>query len=311
MKLRAMVLLLLMFMLSTAFSEVLSATPKASAGSIERLSDFPSKYVSARNVDVWLPPNYPKAGTYAVIYMLDGQMLFDAADTWNHQEWQVDETAARLITKNAVRPFIVVGIWNAGKARHAEYFPQKVFAMLSAPEQSQQYDKGSVNTEQMYARPVYSDAFLRFLTSELKPAIDRKYQTKTDAPNTAIVGSSMGGLMAWYALSEYPKVFGAAGCMSTHWLGGNDIPNNPIPAAFLKFLSTHLPKAGVHRLWFDHGSATLDALYPAAQKQVDTIVQRRGYTSADWRTAVFDGADHSEKSWAARLDQVFVFLFPK
>lgn len=87
----------------------------------------------------WLPPGYPAAAPYAVVYMHDGQMLFDAAQTWNHQEWRVDETAAALIAAGRVRPFVVVGVWNVGAARVSEYFPQKPWEALTPAQQQHLY----------------------------------------------------------------------------------------------------------------------------------------------------------------------------
>ncbi|HRJ16216.1 MAG TPA: alpha/beta hydrolase-fold protein, partial [Saprospiraceae bacterium] len=92
-------------------------TPAVSAGRIERHEQFPSQFVSARNVDVWLPEGYSPRKKYAVLYMHDGQMLFDGAGTWNKQEWQVDEIAGKLLAEGKIRDCIVVGIWNGGQAR--------------------------------------------------------------------------------------------------------------------------------------------------------------------------------------------------
>jgi len=109
--------------------------PKPSSGTIHRIDSFPSNYVTARTVDVWLPDGFPAAGPYAVVYFQDGQMLFDSSLTWNHQEWGVDETFGRLIAKRKIRPCIVVAVWNSGKQRHADYFPQKPFESLPVPVQ--------------------------------------------------------------------------------------------------------------------------------------------------------------------------------
>jgi predicted alpha/beta superfamily hydrolase len=103
---------------------------RTSSGTITRLGDFPSKLVDPRNIDVWLPDGYDPKNKYAVLYMHDGQMLYDSTGNWNHQEWGVDETAGLLIETHKTRPFIVVGIWNNGKFRHSEYFPQKVIQYI-------------------------------------------------------------------------------------------------------------------------------------------------------------------------------------
>ena len=98
--------------------------PEVSAGQLLRLPQIASAYVPSRPIDVWLPEGYSSAQRYAVLYMHDGQMLFDARTTWNGQSWQVAETAQQLQQQGQVRPFIVVGIHNIGAARHSEYFPQ-------------------------------------------------------------------------------------------------------------------------------------------------------------------------------------------
>ena len=108
---------------SIAFGQV----PKVNIGTIQRLENFKSNYVDSRNVDVWLPDGYSNTQKYAVLYMHDGNMLYDAATTWNKQSWEVDEVAGKLIQEGKTKPFIVVGIWNNGQKRHPEYFPQKTY----------------------------------------------------------------------------------------------------------------------------------------------------------------------------------------
>ena len=107
------------------------AQPNVSSGTVKRLEKFASKYVDARNVDVWLPDNYSNKKRYAVLYMNDGQMLFDASMTWNNQEWQVDETIGKLLKEHKIKDLIVVGIWNNGDYRASEYYPQKSLRFLA------------------------------------------------------------------------------------------------------------------------------------------------------------------------------------
>lgn len=107
------------------------ALPKVPRGKIERITNFNSKYTNSRNIDVWLPDSYDKTKTYAVLYMHDGQMLFDADQTWNKQAWNIAQTADSLMKAKLVREFIVVGIWNDKQTRHADFFPQKPFNYLT------------------------------------------------------------------------------------------------------------------------------------------------------------------------------------
>ena len=270
------------------------------SGTLERLDNFPSRYVDARNVEVWLPPGYAPGRRYDVLYMHDGQMLFDARTTWNKQAWNVAGTLANLIGAGRVRDTIVVGIWNNGKLRHAEYFPEKFLPFVPEPLRAR------FVREALSGTPL-ADRYLRFLVEELKPAIDARYPTHTGPEHTFIMGSSMGGLISLYAISEYPNVFGGAACLSTHWPGSFEA-NAALPLAAFNYLQAHLPDPATHRLYMDHGTRELDALYGTDQAFVDAIVRERGYTPANWLSRTVDGAGHNEHDWAARLDTPLVFL---
>ncbi len=288
---------------------IVSPAPlRVASGRVERLAAFPSAFVEARNVDVWLPADYPGKAPYAVLYMHDGQMLFDAATTWNKQEWQVDEVAGRLMAEGKTRPFIVVGVWNAGTLRLPEYFPQRAFESLSSAQQTELYGvyRQVLGSE---VAPIQSDRYLKFLIDELKPYIDRHYSVSSVRADTFIMGSSMGGLISMYAVAEYPEVFGGAACMSTHWPGRvGDSKNNPVPAAFFRYIQQKMPAPGQHRWYFDHGTETLDASYADRQREVNAIMVQKGYDQNNFLSRTFQGAEHSEKAWAARLDIPLLFL---
>jgi enterochelin esterase-like enzyme len=285
--------------------------PQVARGELRRLADFPSRYVPARHVDVWLPPGYSPKKAYPVVYMHDGQMLFDSATTWNRQEWNVDEVAGKLIAKERMRPCIVVGVWNAGKDRHVEYFPQKPFESLPAARQEALYGANRTSGASVFSGVVRSDAYLKFLVEELKPYIDSAFATRPDRKNTFIAGSSMGGLISMYAVCEYPEVFGGAGCISTHWPGIFTMEDNPIPDAFMAYLEANLPDPKTHKLYFDYGTATLDAMYPPLQARADEVIRARGYTPKNWVTLEFPGEDHSEAAWSRRLHLPLRFLVTK
>ena len=104
--------------------QIKAANLTVSSGKVVRIENFQSKFVAARNVDVWLPEGYSPAKKYNVVYMHDGQMLFDSTQTWNKKEWKVDEVFSKLISEKKIEDCIVVGIWNNGAERIAEYFPQ-------------------------------------------------------------------------------------------------------------------------------------------------------------------------------------------
>ncbi|WP_029036878.1 alpha/beta hydrolase [Salinimicrobium xinjiangense] len=280
---------------------------RTSSGTVERIKEFPSQFVPHRNIDVWLPENYPSAGKYQVLYMHDGQMLFDPSFTWNKQEWGVDETMQRLISEDSIPATIVVGIWNSGANRHSEYFPQKPFMELSE-EIGEAYVKENEKKKGLFSNSVFSDAYLKFIVEELKPFIDSTYATRPERDATFIAGSSMGGLISWYAVSEYPEVFGGAAAISTHWPGIEAKEDNPVPGMFLGYLRDNLPAPGNHRFYFDYGTETLDALYEPHQRKVDNLMEEFGYSEDNWITRKFEGADHSEDSWKARLAIPLRFL---
>jgi len=289
-------------------SVMFSQQVKVASGRVQRIENFNSKYVAARNVDVWLPDGYSTKKKYAVLYMHDGQMLFDSTVTWNHQEWCVDETAGKLIREKKIRACIVVGIYNGGSLRHPEYFPQKPFESLSQAKQDSIYSSGKDGKIAALTARVRSDQYLQFLVKELKPFIDSSFSTYRDRGNTFIAGSSMGGLISMYAICEYPEVFGGAACISTHWPGVFETKNNPIPDAFMNYLKSHLPDPSTHKIYFDHGDQTLDSLYQPYQLRADAIMRDKGYNKKNWMSKEFPGENHSEKSWAKRLYIPLEFL---
>lgn len=286
--------------------------PSVVSGSFKRFENFQSKYVEVRNVDVWLPDGYSSRNKYPVVYMQDGQMLFDSTTTWNHKDWGVDDAAGKLIREKKVRPFIVVGIWNTGAKRHIEYFPQKPFESMPKERQDSIFKASRKNGHSIFSTDkIQSDDYLKFIVTEVKPFMDRTFSVLSDQSNTFIAGSSMGALIAMYAICEYPNVFGGAACLSTHWPGIFTMDNNPIPGAFIDYLKDHLPNPKNHRLYFDYGTETLDALYAPLQKKADEIIKAKGYTGTNWVTKEFKGADHSENAWQQRLHIPLEFLLKK
>ncbi|HAA10304.1 MAG TPA: esterase [Cytophagales bacterium] len=297
---------------STLVAHAQEPLPQVTSGTLERVENFPSEHVTARNIDIWLPESYSDAKKYAVLYMHDGQMLYDAATTWNKQAWDVDDVASRLFASNDLQEFIVVGIWNGGPTRHPDYFPQQPFESLSGEEKATvtgQLEEASINTGEVFSPQ--SDNYLKFLVEEVKPYVDGKYSVYTDQGYTFVMGSSMGGLISMYAICEYPKVFGGAACLSTHWVGTFTLENNPVPEAFQQYLKDHLPNPENHKLYFDCGDETLDALYPEIQKRVDAIMGEKGFEESQWMTQYFPGENHSEDAWKKRLHIPIQFLLEK
>ena len=259
-----------------------------SSGFITRHIDWSSQFVTPRPVDVWCPPEYPTAAArYPVIYMHDGKWLFDSALLDGGVDWGVDEAMKRLIEDDHIPGAIIVGIWTSAEHRACEYMPQKP---LERPEGQTLLEGFRANEG---GDPV-SDRYLQFLVNEVKPFIDRTYRTLPDQRHTAIMGSSMGGLVSLSALVEYPEVFGGAGCLSTHWPIGEEL--------LVDSLGHALPPAGRHRLYFDVGTVGLDAAYEPFQRRMDMFVRGAGYLPGrDWLTLTFEGAEHSETAWRDRV----------
>jgi predicted alpha/beta superfamily hydrolase len=269
--------------------------PLGMTGTIRYYHDVASRYVAARDVEVWLPPGYAHdtAARYPVLYVQDGQNVFDPATSYTHVDWGVDETMTRLIAERAVRPAIVVAIWNTAR-RFQEYMPQRALGPDST------FASGVPGLPPVPG-PALSDAYLRFMVEELKPFVDSAYRTLPGPADTFVMGSSMGGLIAAYAVTQYPQVFGGAACLSTHWPAAD--------GAFVPYFARSLPPPASHRFYFDHGTATLDSLYAPGQRRVDEAMRAAGYVAGlNWISRVIPGADHSERSWRVRLAQPLIFL---
>lgn len=289
-------------------SHVQADTVKGNFGNgiLLRIDDFPSHYVPPRPVDIWLPEGYSTTKKYAVLYMHDGQMLFDSTRTWNHQEWKVDETSSRLMKNGLTKEFIVVAPYNINELRHSEYFPQKPFESLSEFVRDSLFEQSKKDNFKF--GKVTSDNYLGFLVRELKPYIDANFAVKPNKENTFVAGSSMGGLISMYAICEYPEVFGAAACLSTHWPGTNPRDGDFLADTFFEYLKSHVPSPQSHRFYFDYGTETLDRFYPKYAKTVDQIFKEKDYDHSNYRNLKFEGASHSEVSWQQRLDIPLTFM---
>lgn len=280
-----------------------------SGGTLLRVEDFPSNYIPPRKVDIWLPSTYSKNKKYAVLYMHDGQMLFDSRITWNHQEWMVDEIGTRLMNDSITKDFIVVAPFNINELRHSEYFPQKPFESLSQKEKDSLILVAKENNFRFES--VTSDNYLKFIVKELKPYVDANYSVLTDRENTFVMGSSMGGLISMYAICEYPKVFGGAACLSTHWPGGNPNDSDLLANSFFEYMKSNVPSPKNHKFYFDYGTETLDKFYPKYADVVNKIFKDKGYDASNFKNLKFEGADHSEVSWQKRLDIPLTFLLKR
>ena len=267
-------------------------------GALERHEKFQSTFVLPRHVDVWCPPGYFESMQewYPVIYMHDGQNLFDSAVAFGGSGWEIDKSISHLMEEKKILGAIVIAIWNTD-LRWREYMPQRPYWSHMLKNHRETYLKTSGGDP-------LSDLYLRFLVEELKPFIDANYRTRSDLSNTFVMGSSMGGLISLYAVSEYPNVFGGAGCLSTNWPAGEH--------ELISEMAKTLPDPETHKLYFDYGTEGLDAMYGPYQKKMDDYLRQAGYVeNKNWMTLKFLGADHSETAWRVRVKNPLSFFLGK
>ncbi len=259
-------------------------------------TDVSSEFLGpTRHVEVWLPPGYDESPgrRYPVLYMSDGQNLFDPRIANTGIDWGVDEAVVRLSEEGVIPPVIVVGAWSTGE-RGPEYSP-------------------------WHRAPDYA----RFLIEELKPRVDAEFRTLDGPESTAVMGSSMGGLLSFYLVTNHPDVFGACGCVSTHFplseaqwgslITGEKPDTPPDETPFiLKDIAAGLTVPKDVRYWFDFGTEGLDAQYEPVHEAVREWLLGQGLVEGrDFVVRKYEGANHNEASWRARLDDPLTFLFGK
>ena len=223
--------------------------------------------------------------------MHDGQNLFDPRIANTGVDWGVDETVVRLADQGIIPPIIVVGVWSTD-ARSVEYSP---------------WDHAS--------------DYARFLIEELIPRVNREFRTRTGPANTAVMGSSMGGLLSFYLVTYRPDVFGACGCLSTHFplseAVAAQVLHSVTPAGVpdttpyvVRDIAAGLRAPRGARYWFDYGTLALDSAYAPTHAAVRTWLLGQGLVEGrDFVIRRYDGATHNEASWRARLGDPLTFLF--
>jgi enterochelin esterase-like enzyme len=282
----------------------LPATPDK--GRIVEIEQVAAEGLPDQRLSIWLPPGYDQ-GTrrYPVLYMHDGHNLFDPAKSNFNKVWAADKAMLAVMATGKVEPHIIVGIWAPGQDRYRQYLPQSVYdAAASTPRAAM---------DAMIEGPVISRAYLDWLAGPLKQSIDREYRTLPGRDTTAIMGSSMGGLMSCYAFLERPEIYGRAGCISSHWPAADPRAvgeaNPELIALWDRWFAERLGNPDGRRLWMDHGTATLDQFYAPYQQAIDARFAAVGWTEGkDFRSEVYDGAEHEENAWAARLPEIFGWL---
>jgi predicted alpha/beta superfamily hydrolase len=257
-------------------------------GNIQSHSAFPSKILgNQRDILVYLPKGYRRSRTrrYPVLYLHDGQNVFDAATSFAGVEWGADETAQRLTMEKLIEPVIIVAVANTGEDRIHEYAPTA--ANLDPLKRLK--SKGSLR--------VYG----RFLIEELKPFIDRKYRTRREAEYTGLGGSSLGGLATLVLGLWFPDYFTRLAVMSPS-VWWDDCAVYKIVDAIDETAKPPL------KIWLDTG--TREEGWERARELRDRLVQKGWRLDDDLLYLEADGSDHSEGAWAARIDPVLRFLFP-
>ena len=263
-------------------------------GTLVYWTDVESEFLDwSRHVEIWLPPgyeDYPEK-RYPVLYMHDGQNLFDPRMASTGTDWGVDEAIVRLSDAGVIAPVIVVGAWNSAD-RGSEYSP-------------------------WHQAPDYA----RFMIEELKPRIDAAFRTLTGPEHTAAMGSSMGGLLSFYLVTHHPEVFGACGCISTHfplseaavaeYFADPASSKKPDRTPYvLRDIAAGLTAPPGARYWFDYGGKGLDARYGKTHKAVSQwLIDQGKIENVDFVVREYPEADHNEASWRARLDDPLRFLF--
>ena len=257
-------------------------------GNIKRHRAFPSKILgNRRDILVYLPRGYRHLSRrcYPVLYLNDGQNVFDAATSFAGVEWGVDETAERLIKENLIEPLIIVAVANTGEERIDEYTPTRGVIDTNAKRK-----KRSKGLARKYAR---------FLIDELKPYIDLKYQTKPDAEFTGLGGSSLGGLVTLVIGILYPQVFSRLMVMSPS-IWWDDF-------AIYRLLDS-IQQKPPFRIWLDTGTA--EPGWEQGRELLYRLAEKGLKPQKDIQYMEAQGAEHNEAAWAARVEPALRFLFP-
>ena len=253
-------------------------------GRLEYWKNVPSKFLSVtRNIEIWLPPGYDDNSTnrYDVLYMHDGQNLFDPRIANTGVDWGVDEAVMRNVNAGKIKPVIVVGIW-CTEQRLREYSP---------------WQEGT--------------NYAMFLIEELLPQVNAKFRTHTGPKHTTVMGSSMGGLISFWLCWKYPETFGSGGCLSSAlmWNASFLSPGSDKTPLIERELARNPAFPRGTRLYFDYGTREGASSFESLHSKVSAWLKSQGWREGeDFVTRVFPGAEHNEAAWRARLDEPLLFL---
>lgn len=245
-------------------------------GKVEYYKNFVIDGLKPRDIIIWLPPNYEKETNmrYPVLYMHDGQNIFDPRTSSMFIDWQVDETADSLIRNGEIEPIIIVGMNNTDD-RSTEYSDTPLGRL-----------------------------YMKFIIEKVKPFVDSKYRTLTDAKNTAVAGSSMGGLISMMCAWEHPEVFSKAACFSPAFKIGN--------IDYVKKVLEYSGKKKEISLYIDNGGVDLDAqLLPGVNEMVSALEKKGFVKDEDLFVYIDKTATHNEAAWAKRVWRPLKIFFGK
>lgn len=298
------------------FTRVMSNVPTVEYGSIERYSVCMTGESIPFIIDIWLPEGYDAGSRYPVVYMADGQNLFDKNHSFAGVAWEVEQKITQLVTGGKIPgPAIVVGIGNRGarNLREEDYFPEKALDNIPADEWSRTHLPSD------FRQTCRGDEYAYFVAHDVKEFVDGRYSTMVEREHTFTMGSSMGALISLYIMCEYPDIVGGAACMSTHWVGsvsssasnGYTMLDDPVcAAAILKYFGESLPEPGAHILYLDEGDSGWDALYVKYNQQMTTLAEAKGYSQSAGTLMVkyWPESGHNEWFWQQHCSVPLEFL---
>ena len=270
-----------------------------------------------RKIQIYYPNNKKIDSDTLFIFMNDGEELFNAAESWHNMEWGIDEKIEEMNLNESELNFVIIAIHSAKKGnrffvdetkRYAEYFPKESIPYFDSGFKKRRYQEW-VNKNNLY--------YLEFLTEDVIPFVEDKFDILLNNRNLGIIGASMGGLAALNALIEHPDLFGFAGCISTHWVGikpfeyvllplvGKINGDDDTANAIISYIEDNITNIDDQKIYFDHGTIGLDSLYSTPQGRVNKILDSK---SKDYKYLVFDGYDHYAPEFGSRFDSVLEYL---
>jgi enterochelin esterase-like enzyme len=266
----------------TPSSDTIRGKQAASPGSLDKYKNYHSRFLpAARDVIVYVPGVYDgnPQRRFPVLYLQDGQNLFDPATSFGGVTWRVRETADRLVAEGKIQPLLIVGIYNAGKQRIREYTPSR----------ARKLGGGGANR------------YGKMLVREIMPFIESKYRALAGPAHTGVGGSSLGGLLAMYLGLNYPEVFGRVAALSPSvWWNQRWILN----------FAARRRQRSRPRIWLDTGTQEGMHTTSDARKMRDVLLERGWREGRDLRYQEIPGGQHNEAAWAERVGPFLQFLFP-